>query len=219
MKRSLLKKWIFFFVFNSLLIFIIISQHKLILSEYAKFFTINDAKPGADAILILSGGKNTRIPHALNLFLEGYGKELIFTEEKKTNSFISNLFPSDENIFEKLIEKLNISVPFIFVPSNKGGATSTFDEAYDFKKLADGKNYNRIILVTDAFHTRRALKAFKKVFKNSKIHFQMSPAQNEIFDENNWWTSDQGISAYILETIKYPIYFFSSSNFNYIRND
>ena len=214
-----MKKLGFFFLFNLFIIFIIISQYKFILSEYAKFFTINDAKPGADAILILSGGRNTRIPHALKLFSEGFGKELVFTEEKKINSFVSDLYPSNENLIEKLMEKLNLSAPFIIIPSKKGGSTSTFDEAYDFKKFVERKNYNRIIIVTDAFHTRRALKAFQNVFNKSKIHFQMSAAQNEIFNENDWWTSDQGISAYILETVKYPIYFFSSKNFNYIRND
>ena len=214
-----MKKWFFFFAFSLLFIFTIITNRHSILTEYAKFFTINDAKPGADAILVLSGGKYSRIPHALKLFAEGYGKELIFTEEKKTNSLVSDLFPSNESILEKLINRLNINVPFIVIPSYKGGATSTFDEAYDFKIHVEGKSYTRIIIVTDAFHTRRALKAFKKVLKNSKIDFQMSAANNEIFDESNWWNSDQGISAYILETVKYPIYFFSSKNFNYIRND
>ena len=76
-----------------------------------------------------------------------------------------------------------------------------------------------IILVTDAFHTKRALLAFKKIFDNSKVNFEMSAAQNEIFNEENWWTSDQGISAYVLESIKYPIYLISSNNFDLIRND
>jgi hypothetical protein len=47
----------------------------------------------------------------------------------------------------------------------------------------------------------------------------MSAASNEIFNENNWWTSDQGISAYVLESIKYPVYLLSSSNVTFIRND
>ncbi len=34
----------------------------------------------------------------------------------------------------------------------------------------------------------------------------MSAAQNDIYDESNWWTSDQGISAYVLESIKYPVW-------------
>jgi len=47
----------------------------------------------------------------------------------------------------------------------------------------------------------------------------MSAAQNEIFTESNWWTSDQGISAYVLESIKYPVYLLSSRNVTFIRND
>ncbi len=74
-------------------------------------------------------------------------------------------------------------------------------------------------MVTDAFHTKRALHAFNKVFENSTIYFEMSAAQNEIFNEENWWISDQGISAYVLESIKYPIYLISSKNIDSIRND
>ena len=101
----------------------------------------------------------------------------------------------------------------------KGGATSTFDEAYDLLNFCKGKGFYRIILVTDSFHTRRALHAFETVFQDSKIKLEVSAAQNEIFNENNWWYSDQGISAYVLESIKYPIYLISSKNVNFIRND
>ena len=103
--------------------------------------------------------------------------------------------------------------------SIKGGATSTFDEAYDLRKFVKNKEFNRLILVTDSFHSRRALYAFKKVFSNSNLNFEISAAKNKIFNENNWWTSDQGISAYVLESIKYPIYLLSSKNFELIRND
>ena len=214
-----MKKWIFSLSLILLLIITIYSQHKLILSEYAKFFTINNAKPGADAIVVLSGSKSTRIHHALKLFSEGYAPKLLFTEEKKLNSFLPNLFPTNYQIASAIIEKLNINVPIFTVPSIKDGATSTFDEAYDLKKYIGRKKNLNIILVTDAFHTKRALLAFKKVFVSSTINFEMSAAQNEIFDEENWWTSDQGISAYFLESIKYPIYLFSSKNLDFIRND
>ena len=214
-----MKKLGLYFLFILLIIIIIFSQYKLILSEYAKFFTINNAKPGADAIVVLSGGGTTRIHQALKLFSEGYAPRLIFTEEKKPSSFLSNLFPTNEQIVDALVEKNNMNVPIINVPSIKGGATSTFDEAYDLRKYIEKKKYLHMILVTDAFHTKRALLAFNKVFDNSKVHFEMSAAQNEIFNEENWWTSDQGISAYVLESIKYPIYLISSKNFDFIRND
>ena len=73
--------------------------------------------------------------------------------------------------------------------------------------------------MTDSFHTRRAYHAFQTVFEETEIRLEMSAAQNEIFTESNWWTSDQGISAYVLESIKYPVYLLSSRNVTFIRND
>ena len=81
------------------------------------------------------------------------------------------------------------------------------------------KNYRHLILVTDAFHSRRAYHAFQTVFEETEINIEMSAASNKIFNENNWWTSDQGISAYVLESIKYPVYLLSSRNVTFIRND
>ena len=215
-----MKRWkLFFVIFLLLGIILILFQHKFLLSEYAKFFTINNAKPGADAIVVLSGAEATRIPHALRLFNEGYAPRLILTEEKKHNHLFADLFPTNDEIARAIIEKLELSVPIITVPSIKGGATSTFDEAYDLKKFSEKEGFIHLIIVTDAFHTRRALHAFNSVFDGTKIRLEMSAAQNEIFDENNWWTSDKGISAYVLESIKYPIYLISSKNVNFIRND
>ena len=214
-----MKKWGFFFIIVIGLYLTVFYQHRFILSEYAKFFTINNASPGADAIVVLSGGKSTRIPHALELFSKGYAPQLIFTEEKKTNQLLPEIFPTNIEIVNAMIEKLNLKIPIIKIKSTKGGATSTFDEAYDLKQFIEKKGFKRLILVTDSFHSRRALYAFKKIFSDSNLLFEMSAAKNEIFNENNWWTSDQGIAAYVLESIKYPIYLLSSKNFDFIRND
>ena len=118
-----------------------------------------------------------------------------------------------------MIEELEMSVTVSTIQSQKGGATSTFDEAYDLLKFSENKRYRHIILVTDTFHTRRAYHAFQTVFGDTKIKLEMSAASNEIFNVHNWWTSDQGISAYVLESIKYPVYLLSSRNVTFIRND
>ncbi len=134
-----MKKLMLFFSSFLLIICTVIYHHNLILSEYAKFFTIDNAKPGADAIVVLSGGKATRINHALKLISKGYAPKLIFTEEKITSSFISNLFPTNEKIASAIMKKVDMNVPIFTVPSLKNGATSTFDEAYDLKKYFEKK--------------------------------------------------------------------------------
>ena len=214
-----MKKWLVVIILFSGVIVVSISQYRSILTAYAKFFTVNKATQGADVIVVLSGGKDTRIPHALKLFEEGYAPEILLTDEKKRNIRFSHLFPTNEMIAQVMIEELEMSVPVSTIQSQKGGATSTFDEAYDLLKLSENKRYRHFILVTDAFHTRRAYHAFQTVFEDTEIKIEMSAASNEIFIVNNWWTSDQGISAYVLESIKYPVYLLSSRNVTFIRND
>ena len=214
-----MKKWLVVIILFSGVIVVSISQYRSILTAYAKFFTVNNATPGANVIVVLSGGKNTRIPHALKLFEEGYAPEILLTDEKKRNIRFSHLFPTNEMSAQVMIEELEMSVPVSTIQSQKGGATSTFDEAYDLLKLSENKRYRHLILVTDEFHTRRAYHAFQTVFEYTEIKIEMSAASNEIFNENNWWTSDQGISAYVLESIKYPVYLMSSRNVTFIRND
>ena len=53
---------------------------------------------GADAIVVLSGGKATRIPHALKLFAENYSPRLLFTDEKNMNLRFAHLFLTNEEI-------------------------------------------------------------------------------------------------------------------------
>ena len=78
-----MKKWLVFIILFCGVIAVSVSQYRSILTAYAKFFTVNNASPGADAIVVLSGGKVTRIPHALKLFEEGYAPEILLTDEKK----------------------------------------------------------------------------------------------------------------------------------------
>ena len=214
-----MKKLLLVLILFSGLIAVSFYKHESILTAYAKFFTINNAKPGADALVVLSGGKFTRIPHALKLYEEGYAPEILLTDEKKRNLRFAHLLPNNEMIAQAMIEELGLTAPFSIIQSQKGGATSTFDEAYDLLKLSEKKNYRHLIIVTDAFHSRRAYHAFQTVFEETEINIEMSAASNKIFNENNWWTSDQGISAYVLESIKYPIYLLSSRNATFIRND
>ena len=214
-----MKKWLFIFIFLTGLTATAIFQYQPILSSYAEFYTVNNATSGADAIVVLSGGKASRIPHALNLFAENYAPRLLLTDEKKRSLRFAHLFSTNEEIAQAMIDELKLSVPIITVASLKGGATSTFDEAYDLRKFSEAEGFKRLILVTDAFHTRRAYHAFQTVFAGSEIRLEMSAAQNDIFNESNWWTSDRGISAYVLESIKYPVYLLSSRNATFIRND
>jgi uncharacterized SAM-binding protein YcdF (DUF218 family) len=112
--------------------------------------------------------------------------------------------------------KLNAS--WQVLPSTTGGATSTFDEAEDLLTFPKQRDWERIIIVTDEFHTRRAQLAFRKVFKGSPIVIEVAGAPNEIFDEFNWWQNDLGILCYLSELIKLPVYWLWDHEPNLVQN-
>ena len=128
------------------ILILLISQYKLMLIGYARFFTIDNPTYGVNAPnVILSGGFLTRIPKALELYEKGYGDRVLLTTERHLNSRLEPLFLTNEQSAEKIAQALNIQVEFEMVPSLKGGATSTFDEAYDLLQFCEKENLKHLI--------------------------------------------------------------------------
>lgn len=202
------------------ILILLLSQCKSLLTGYASFFTVDNPTYGENtAIVILSGGGATRVPKGLELYNKGYGKRLLLTTLRPMNRKVAKLFLTNKQRAEKIAKGLNVPVEFESVPSLKGGATSTFDEAYDLLVFCSKEKLNHLIIVTDSFHTRRALYAFKKVFQGSNIKVEASAASNEVFNAENWWRTDVGISMYVLEPIKFSVYLWSRKNVTFIQNE
>ena len=138
--------------------------HPVVLPEYARLFQKQNATKGADAIICLSGERTTRVVESLRLWNQGYANELFVTSEKPRNTEFAKLELNHLQFAEAVTRKMKLEAIWMVLPSLTGGATSTFDEAEDALAYAKEKNWKRIIIVTDEFHTRRALYAFNKIF-------------------------------------------------------
>ena len=209
--------WVISFLFL-VLVFAFIFRRPL-LTGYARFFSVQTADKGADAIVCLSGGTVTRVPETLRLWNHGYAPAVFLTEGKKANKEFSNLEKSNMWFARSVTKQMELNATWETIPSLTGGATSTFDEAEDVLAYAKQKDWKRIIIVTDEFHTRRACYAFEKIFDGSGIEVETAGASNEVFSDDDWWESDRGISCYVLETIKFPVYLFWDQEPTVIRND
>lgn len=193
--------------------------HPYLLSAYANFFSIHTATKGADALICLSGGRITRTPETLRLWNQGYAPIMFVTAEKLKNKEFGKLELSHLEYAQAVSEKMKFKANWSILPSLTGGATSTFDEAEDALAMAEKKGWKRIIIVTDEFHTRRALLAFEKIFTGSGIQVEVAGAVNEVFDSSNWWKSDYGILCFLGETVKYPVYLLWDQEPKIVRND
>ena len=200
-------------------VFFLFLFHSQILTLYGNWFVVRNAQPGADAIICLSGDRETRTPECLRLWKNKFAPRLFVTQEKPKNKEFNQLELSHLEFAEEVSKRMKLEAKWELLPSLSDGATSTFDEAEDALALARVEGWQRIIIVTDEFHTRRSLLAFEKVFKGSGIVVQVAGAPNEVFSVDDWWKSDRGILAYFSETIKFPVYLLWDHEPKLVSND
>lgn len=211
------------YLFAGTLLFLLTTSLLLsdnLLKGYANLFRIDNASKGADCIIILSGNAETRPDQAAKLIKQKYAHKLYHTDQRQWNNRHQEIIDTDFNISQNILATYNLSADII--PSTKGGATSTFDEAYDFVGFLKTHPMKHVILVTDTFHTSRAHYAFRKVLDrhgHNDLKIEVSAAPNDIFTEDNWYSTEAGITAYILEPIKYLFYIFNTSNSTLVKED
>ena len=200
-------------------VFFLFLFHSQILTLYGNWFVVRNVQPYADAIICLSGDRETRTPECLRLWKNKFAPRLFVTQEKPKNKEFNQLELSHLEFAREVTKRMKLDAKWELLPSLSDGATSTFDEAEDVLALSKAKGWQRIILVTDEFHTRRSLLAFEKVLDGSGVEVQVAGAPNEVFSVDDWWKSDRGILAYLGETIKYPIYLLWDHEPKLVSND
>jgi len=193
--------------------------YRPLLAGYAAFFSVNNASPGADALVVLGGRIETRGPRALALYRQGYAPEILLTDLRPYNPGIPDFDCNERRVAHAQRDWLAPGASISIAPSRSGtGAASTFDEAWDLLHYSLETGYTRIIIVTDDFHTRRSLYAFHKVFKDSGVSVEAMGAPNAVFNADNWWRSDAGLKAYLLEPLLLLVYLVASANITFVEN-
>lgn len=203
----------------SLACVLLVWEHAFVLESYASFFRKDNAVPGADAIVVLSSPTLARLGHAFELGNNGYASRILITTTPKRPTDIFGLkYPTKVEWVTAAAVHLECSLPVDLMPALGEGARSTFDEAYDARHWAQENNYKRIIVVTNAYHSRRAHYAFEKVFTGSGVKVEIGAAPDPSFSATNWWLVDSGLAAYLTEPLKFAAYFLVDHSPKFIEN-
>lgn len=202
-------------------VLLVVWQHALLLESYGAFFRKDNATPGADAIVLLSNPRMVRLKHALELGHAGFAPVILVTTTPKAldMSALGLEYPTKMEWVEAFARYLKIDTPTRLLPALGDGARSTFDEAYDALAWSKAQEYARIIVVTNAFHSRRAHYAFEKVFRGSDIKVEIAAAPDPGYSQSNWWLVDKGLAAYLTEPLKFMAYLVFDRSPDFVVND
>jgi uncharacterized SAM-binding protein YcdF (DUF218 family) len=174
-------------------------NHGSILEGYARLFRVDDPVP-SDAIVVLLGGLESRPARAAGLYRDGLAPRVLLCRGNP---------PPPGFIDEPLIAVRRMAVlgvPESAITLIPAAVTSTKNEAEAILKAARADGLSRITVVTTSFHTARALWIFRKVFRGSGIDVHVAAATNPLFDEANWYRTDEGAMIYFIETVKTVYY-------------
>jgi uncharacterized SAM-binding protein YcdF (DUF218 family) len=176
----------------------------------AKFLITEAPLEKADAILVLSGSATyrERAHEAAKLFFEGRAPRILITNDNQRGPWSSadqrNLF-----FYERSLEELQkAGVPPQGVEVVMTPVTSTYEEAEVMRDYAQQRGLHSILIVTSAYHSRRALWVFSKVFRDTGIQVGLTSVKpgNQSPPPETWWLSLRGWKLVPTEYVKMIYY-------------
>lgn len=180
-----------------------------ILTGIGDYLIINDKLQPADAIFLLNSDVNIRPFRAAELYKQGLAPVIIIARSEDTPVVSLGLVPNDTDISVGVMEKLSVPSEKIIILTVPGGVTSTFDEAAALRKYIETSHFGRIILVTSAFHTRRARWIFHRTLAGLPVVLKMAAVPYPDFDQTSWWKNETGLITVNNEYIKLIFYLFT----------
>lgn len=163
-----------------------------------RFLTVDDPLSPADAIVVLASNPD-RIRHAVNLYTQGYAPVVVFTDATYKDA---GLTCSSALLDVPAAQALGLPAEAVVVTGDE--VASTYDEAIATRALVDEHGWESLIVVTDPFHTRRAVATFRALIPEVTVNASATPDGE--YDPQHWWRSEEGVMAAITEVGKLGFY-------------
>jgi len=159
-----------------------------------------------DVIFVLNGGINTRPFYAAELYDQGKAPRVAIAQSESSPAVELGLLENTTDTAVKIMIMEGVVADNLYLLSAKQPVTSTFDEAAALRRYMIERNYDTVLLITSAMHTRRARWIFEKELAGLDIHMQVAGAPHATFDASNWWTVENGLIFVNNEYIKLFFY-------------
>jgi len=144
----------------------------------AKFLIVKSEISPADAIVVLSGSATylERTAHAGRIYREGGAPIVILTNDGLLGGW-NNKEQRNLYFYELAMRELERQgVPDNRIQIVSGQAAGTFEEATRVREFAASHNLKRLLIVTSAYHSRRALWSMRRACEGSGIEVGIDSA-------------------------------------------
>jgi uncharacterized SAM-binding protein YcdF (DUF218 family) len=142
----------------------------------------SDSPASADAIVVLAGNAPDRLPTAEELRNAGYANLIVVSDEPVHTHGLETTW--------RALHAAGVAAPELpdsaLVVLSDPPPESTVDEARRDAELLQSRGLHSALLVTDAFHSRRAYLLFRAAFAHRGLTVRSVPVADEL-DLPHWW--------------------------------
>jgi uncharacterized SAM-binding protein YcdF (DUF218 family) len=173
------------------------------------YLAAEDPLQPADAILILSGSAMSRPLEAADLYLAGYAPRIVLSRDQLPIGMPALaergiLFVTGAARTHGVFVQLGIPNEAIIIPERIHANTAA--EAVTLKEMAADERWNRVIVVSSAYHLRRAAFAFRRELQGTDVQILMRRTRYETFEPDQWWRQRRDIRAVVEELPRLAAY-------------
>ena len=166
----------------------------------------------ADAILVLSGSSVyiERTQKAADIYKKGVAPVIFLTDDGERTGWSKiekRNIPYVEMARRNLISQ---GVPAEAIVILQPQVTGTIYEARVLAEKAKAENLQSVLIVTSAYHSRRAIWVFERFFAENNVQTELGIAPAATGDQNPppfvWWLTAKGWGAVAAEYVKFVVY-------------
>ena len=176
----------------------------------ARFLIVDTALNRADVIVVLSGSSvyKERTQRAAEYYGQGLANRILLTNDNLRGEWSSS---EQRNPFFHERARNNLLV--LGVPADRvevipQPVTNTYDEAEVLRKYAVAHGLRSLLVVTSAYHSRRALWTLQQVFAGTGIAISLQSVQagEQTPSPFSWWLHFRGWRMLVGEYVKNVYY-------------
>ena len=176
----------------------------------ARALMVSAPLPSADAIVILSGSSAylERTQKAAELYRQGRAPFVWLTNDHTRGGWSSALQRNPLFVERATDELIKGGVPADKIKIVPGVASNTRYETLLIKDYAVAEGIRSVLVVTSAYHSRRALRSLRQLFAGTEVAIGLEPAAigpltpSPVF----WWLQPEGWRTVGVEVVKLIYY-------------
>ena len=164
---------------------------------FAEFQRIERHSNQVDALIVLGGGNGNRIRHAYDLYLQGVSDTFVLTGNA-TPYFLTD----DISLMSEYLLFLDENISHVYI---EGQSQSTLDHAIFLEPYVKKFQWKKVMIITSAFHSRRAYFVFKKRWSNLGVDVFVSGAEDHV-EVKSWWKHYEMTETVLSEWFRFFLY-------------